>query len=126
MEVVQPDHIGIKGPDLFQKGPGSPGGTKAAGAEDPVPEGVELIVHRGANGQGPDSMAVPLGPAIGDAAGMPGGFQLPGGLRDDFSGAAHPGHHVDEEIFHALGSFSGSPSRERKRLTYFSVQISGV
>ena len=91
-----------------------------------VPEGVELIVHRSADGHGLDAPAVPLGPAIGDAAGMPGGFQLPGGLRDDFSGAAHPGHHVDEEIFHALGSFLGSPSRERKRLTYFSVQISGV
>ena len=126
MKVVQPDHIGVIFPDLLQKVPGSPGGTKAAGAEDPVPDCVELIVHRSADGHGLDAPAVPLGPAIGDAAGMPGGFQLPGGLHNDFPGAAHPGHYVDEEIFHALGSFSGSPSRERKRLTYFSVQISGV
>ena len=123
VEIVEPDHIRVVFPDLGEKGLGGGIGAEASCAEYAVPQSVEVVVQLGADGQGLHIPAALGLPAVGQQAGVSRRLELPGGLQHQLAGAAGSCGDVDKQVFHG---FASPPSRSRKRLTYFRVQISGV
>ena len=120
VEIVKPDHVRVVFPDLGEEGLGGGVGAEASGAENAVPQSVEVVVQLGADGQGLH-IAAALGlPAIGQQAGVSRRLELPGGFQHQLAGASGSRGDVDKQIFHGSAS---PPSRSWKRLTYFWVQI---
>jgi hypothetical protein len=65
---MEPDHIRVVFPNLFQEFPGGGFGTETVVIQQPVHDAVDLIVQAGADAKGRDILAVDSDSAVGQQA----------------------------------------------------------